>query len=47
MGRIEYATAAVDRSEYTNWVKGVMALSPESKKAVFDYVELLKLKDKK
>ncbi len=46
LGRIDYATAQADNSEYTNWIKGILDLSFENKKAVFDYMELLKLKDK-
>ncbi|MDR1629165.1 MAG: helix-turn-helix domain-containing protein [Oscillospiraceae bacterium] len=47
LGRIEYAAVKADNSEYTKWVKGIADLSPENKKAIFDYIELLKLKDKK
>ena len=46
LGRIEYASANTDNSEYTNWVKGISDLSLGNKKAVFDYIELLKLKEK-
>ena len=46
LGRIEYSTATMDNSGYTNWINGIATLNSENKKTVFEYIELLKLKEK-